>query len=147
TRAGKRFQETGIEETFGPTVKTAACAGVSVVIGGMAQVIGTVAIDRSIGKLALPCAERGVVISDTGRELAGGNQQFVPGPDHLGTPPVESRLHDDPCREFGLVNGRYRLGMPIHRRMAPIELWRIDGGQMNHGEPDVAALVKQFCPR
>ena len=51
------------------------------------------------------------------------------------------------ARELGLVDRRHRLGMPWQLCPAPLELGRIERGQVHHRHVDSAAVVEQLGPQ
>ncbi len=143
-RLRERLQETRVQETVRLGIEDPVGAEIAGVVGGPAQIVRSVGVDLLVGELRVPGAERRVVVTETRSHLARRDEQLVPRPDHLRAAAVERDLHDVLGRHFGFVDRRDGLRMVVHRRLAPVELRRVDRGEVHHAEPHVAAVVQQF---
>src|SRR5262249_45920470 len=69
---------------------------------------------------------------------------LVPGAQYLGAARVERCVHDRGACYLRLVDGRHRLRPPPQIGLTPVELRRVDRGQVHHRDSHVAALLPEL---
>ena len=117
---------------------------VPVVVAGTVQVDGAISLQGSVRQLLVPGPEGGELITETGGRSGSHDEQLVPRAHHLLTSTRENCFYDRLGAHLWLIDRRYGLGVAGKHRLAPFELGRVHGREMDHGHRYVAPVVDQL---
>lgn len=119
----------------------------AVIVGQwLPEIARTVGIGGFIGLLIVVTVSCQISIQITGKNLIRDDRLQRRHTDVELAPSMVRCPVDSACGNFGLKNRWYRLRLARQPAFDPVELWGIQGRQLNHGQVNVDVLMQQLGP-